>query len=335
MLFCSKWACTSKFQQWHSVLPSASSRWSGTVLTSVKWKSRGHDKFQGAYHSQHVQEHVLFQEPLGAEKQSFLKHFPSTVIATESFTLDVERGEMRWQKCSWTSPHWPWRLRMAVKSLSWSVLLWWGFLAVFLGLIQGAWEVSIHALHQSRIYASSSVLSYSLLFSSFVSHHRLCVAQTQFATTGAKWLQMLQLGCLPLSLSWLHPEGELLLFSHCVLCKQVANTSNMPVAAREASIYTGITLAEYWRDQGYNFSMMADSTSRWAEALREISGRLAEMPADSGYHPALLTPFLTTYLSSHEDKTLLELDKKRQSGSVGNWQLRHKFSKQSEVVWSI
>jgi len=63
---------------------------------------------------------------------------------------------------------------------------------------------------------------------------------------------------------------------------QVANTSNMPVAAREASIYTGITLAEYYRDMGYHFSMMADSTSRWAEALREISGRLAEMPADSG-----------------------------------------------------
>ena len=62
----------------------------------------------------------------------------------------------------------------------------------------------------------------------------------------------------------------------------VANTSNMPVAAREASIYTGITLAEYFRDMGYNMSMMADSTSRWAEALREISGRLAEMPADSG-----------------------------------------------------
>lgn len=62
----------------------------------------------------------------------------------------------------------------------------------------------------------------------------------------------------------------------------VANTSNMPVAAREASIYTGITLAEYFRDMGYNYSMMADSTSRWAEALREISGRLAEMPADSG-----------------------------------------------------
>ncbi|KAG0439474.1 V-type proton ATPase catalytic subunit A [Dictyocoela muelleri] len=67
----------------------------------------------------------------------------------------------------------------------------------------------------------------------------------------------------------------------------VANTSNMPVAAREASIYTGITLSEYFRDQGKNVSMMADSTSRWAEALREISGRLAEMPADSGY-PAYL-----------------------------------------------
>jgi V-type H+-transporting ATPase subunit A len=67
----------------------------------------------------------------------------------------------------------------------------------------------------------------------------------------------------------------------------VANTSNMPVAAREASIYTGITLAEYFRDMGLNVSMMADSTSRWAEALREISGRLAEMPADAGY-PAYL-----------------------------------------------
>jgi len=67
----------------------------------------------------------------------------------------------------------------------------------------------------------------------------------------------------------------------------VANTSNMPVAAREASIYTGITLAEYFRDMGYNVSMMADSTSRWAEALREISGRLAQMPAEQGY-PAYL-----------------------------------------------
>lgn len=74
----------------------------------------------------------------------------------------------------------------------------------------------------------------------------------------------------------------------------VANTSNMPVAAREASIYTGITLAEYYRDQGYNVSMMADSTSRWAEALREISGRLAEMPADSGY-PAYLGARLASF----------------------------------------
>ena len=74
----------------------------------------------------------------------------------------------------------------------------------------------------------------------------------------------------------------------------VANTSNMPVAAREASIYTGITLSEYFRDQGYNVAMMADSTSRWAEALREISGRLAEMPADSGY-PAYLGGRLASF----------------------------------------
>jgi len=74
----------------------------------------------------------------------------------------------------------------------------------------------------------------------------------------------------------------------------VANTSNMPVAAREASIYTGITLAEYFRDQGMNVSMMADSTSRWAEALREISGRLGEMPADLGY-PAYLGARLAAF----------------------------------------
>merc|ERR1719439_318691 len=74
----------------------------------------------------------------------------------------------------------------------------------------------------------------------------------------------------------------------------VANTSNMPVAAREASIYTGVTTAEYFRDQGYNVGMMADSTSRWAEALREISGRLAEMPADSGY-PAYLGARLASF----------------------------------------
>ncbi len=68
----------------------------------------------------------------------------------------------------------------------------------------------------------------------------------------------------------------------------IANTSNMPVAAREASIYTGITMAEYFRDMGYDVAMMADSTSRWAEALREISGRLEEMPAEEGY-PAYIT----------------------------------------------
>merc|ERR1712117_529872 len=74
----------------------------------------------------------------------------------------------------------------------------------------------------------------------------------------------------------------------------VANTSNMPVAAREASIYTGVTTAEYFRDMVYNFSMMADSTSRWAEALREISGRLAEMPAYAGY-PAYLGARLASF----------------------------------------
>ncbi len=67
----------------------------------------------------------------------------------------------------------------------------------------------------------------------------------------------------------------------------IANTSNMPVAAREASIYTGITLAEYYRDMGYHVALMADSTSRWAEALREVSGRLEEMPAEEGF-PAYL-----------------------------------------------
>ncbi len=67
----------------------------------------------------------------------------------------------------------------------------------------------------------------------------------------------------------------------------IANTSNMPVAAREASVYTGITIAEYFRDQGYDVALMADSTSRWAEALREISGRLEEMPGEEGFPPYL------------------------------------------------
>ena len=74
----------------------------------------------------------------------------------------------------------------------------------------------------------------------------------------------------------------------------IANTSDMPVAAREASIYTGITIAEYFRDMGYSVALMADSTSRWAEALREMSGRLEEMPGDEGY-PAYLPSRLAEF----------------------------------------
>ena len=81
------------------------------------------------------------------------------------------------------------------------------------------------------------------------------------------------------------PKSGLSIMERTVM---IANTSNMPVAAREASIYTGITMAEYFRDMGYDVAMMADSTSRWAEALREISGRLEEMPAEEGY-PAYLS----------------------------------------------
>lgn len=79
---------------------------------------------------------------------------------------------------------------------------------------------------------------------------------------------------------WKDPRSGRPLMERTVL---IANTSNMPVAAREASIYTGVTIAEYFRDMGYNVAVMADSTSRWAEALREISGRLEEMPAEEGY----------------------------------------------------
>ncbi|MDQ7839837.1 MAG: V-type ATP synthase subunit A [bacterium] len=75
----------------------------------------------------------------------------------------------------------------------------------------------------------------------------------------------------------------------------IANTSNMPVAAREASVYTGITMAEYWRDQGYKVAVMADSTSRWAEAMREISSRLEEMPAEEGYPPYLSSRLAAFY----------------------------------------
>ncbi len=87
------------------------------------------------------------------------------------------------------------------------------------------------------------------------------------------------------------PKSGNLLMERTVL---IANTSNMPVAAREASIYTGITLAEYYRDMGYHVAIMADSTSRWAEALRELSGRLEEMPAEEGF-PAYLASRLSAF----------------------------------------
>lgn len=84
----------------------------------------------------------------------------------------------------------------------------------------------------------------------------------------------------------------------------IANTSNMPVAAREASIYTGITIAEYFRDMGYNVALMADSTSRWAEALREISSRLEEMPGEEGYPAYLASKLAQFYERAGKVKTL-------------------------------
>lgn len=84
----------------------------------------------------------------------------------------------------------------------------------------------------------------------------------------------------------------------------IANTSNMPVAAREASVYTGITIAEYYRDMGYNVALMADSTSRWAEAMREISGRLEEMPGEEGYPAYLGTRISSFYERSGRIKCL-------------------------------
>lgn len=84
----------------------------------------------------------------------------------------------------------------------------------------------------------------------------------------------------------------------------IANTSNMPVAAREASIYVGVTIAEYFRDQGFSVALMADSTSRWAEALREISSRLEEMPAEEGYPPYLAARLAAFYERSGKVITL-------------------------------
>ncbi|MDI9644793.1 MAG: V-type ATP synthase subunit A [Candidatus Verstraetearchaeota archaeon] len=106
---------------------------------------------------------------------------------------------------------------------------------------------------------------------------------------------------------WKDPKSGRPLMERTVL---IANTSNMPVSAREASVYTGITIAEYFRDMGYNVAIMADSTSRWAEALREISGRLEEMPAEEGYPSYLSSRLGEFYERAGRVKTL--------NGSVGS-----------------
>jgi V/A-type H+-transporting ATPase subunit A len=95
----------------------------------------------------------------------------------------------------------------------------------------------------------------------------------------------------------------------------IANTSNMPVAAREASIYTGITIAEYYRDQGHHVALLADSTSRWAEALREVSGRLEEMPGEEGY-PAYLLSRLAEFYERAGLVVALGGDERRGSVSI-------------------
>jgi len=97
----------------------------------------------------------------------------------------------------------------------------------------------------------------------------------------------------------------------------IANTSNMPVAAREASIYTGITLGEYFRDMGYNVAMMADSTSRWAEALREMSGRLEEMPGDEGFPAYLASRIADFYERSGKVDVLGNRDEKGSLTVIG------------------
>ncbi|HWQ66216.1 MAG TPA: V-type ATP synthase subunit A [Methanospirillum sp.] len=95
----------------------------------------------------------------------------------------------------------------------------------------------------------------------------------------------------------------------------IANTSNMPVAAREASIYTGVTMAEYYRDMGYDVSLMADSTSRWGEALREVSGRLEEMPGEEGY-PAYLATRLSAFYERSGRVTCLGSDNRQGSVTI-------------------
>jgi V/A-type H+-transporting ATPase subunit A len=95
----------------------------------------------------------------------------------------------------------------------------------------------------------------------------------------------------------------------------IANTSNMPVAAREASVFTGITIAEYYRDMGYSVALMADSTSRWAEAMREMSGRLEEMPGEEGY-PAYLASRIASFYERAGRVVLLGSDEREASLSV-------------------
>ena len=97
----------------------------------------------------------------------------------------------------------------------------------------------------------------------------------------------------------------------------IANTSNMPVAAREASVYTGVTIAEYYRDMGYNVALIADSTSRWAEAMREISGRLEEMPGEEGFPAYLGTRISSFYERSGRIKCLGSDDKEATLSIVG------------------
>lgn len=97
----------------------------------------------------------------------------------------------------------------------------------------------------------------------------------------------------------------------------IANTSNMPVAAREASVYTGITIAEYYRDMGYNVALMADSTSRWAEAMREISGRLEEMPGEEGFPAYLGTRISSFYERSGRVKCLCQDNREATLSVIG------------------
>ncbi|OFW59011.1 MAG: V-type ATP synthase subunit A [Candidatus Solincola sediminis] len=143
--------------------------------------------------------------------------------------------------------------------------------------------------------------------------------KTVTETTLAKWADadiVIYIGCgergneitevLAEFPSLIDPKTGVPLMQRTIL---VANTSNMPVAAREASIYTGITLAEYYRDMGYNVALMADSTSRWGEALREVSGRLEEMPGEEGY-PAYLATRLADFYERCGRATCLGSDER-------------------------